>query len=167
MINKDKLWFVTLFSLILVLGIFYITMPNELLKSAEKVNTTKVNKDVDVDVEENDMLVALKVERDEEMVKSVEELESILTSAEATNEEKNNAFEELKNLNLTKGKEEELENKLMDDFKIKAFVKINNDTVKVVINSKEHNVKLANDIMRSVQKSFDEKKFITVKFQTK
>ena len=31
MINKQKLWFLTLFSLILVLSVYYITMPNELL----------------------------------------------------------------------------------------------------------------------------------------
>lgn len=164
MINKQKLWFITLFSLVLVLGIYYVTMPNELLKSTEKVE--QASKEVKVDVEESDMLVALRVERDEEMVKTTQELESILTSAEATNEEKNDAFEELKNLNLTKGKEDELENKLMEEFKTKAFVKINNDEVSVVINSKEHNVKLANEIMRSVQKSFDKKMYISVKFQS-
>ena len=31
MINKKNLWFVTLFSLILVLSVYYITMPSELL----------------------------------------------------------------------------------------------------------------------------------------
>ena len=31
MINKQNLWFLTLFSLILVLSIYYITMPSELL----------------------------------------------------------------------------------------------------------------------------------------
>ena len=164
MINKQKLWFVTLFSLVLVLGIYYVTMPNELLKSSDKV--AQASKEVQVDVEESDMLVALRVERDEEMVKNIEELESILTSADATNEEKNDAFEELKNLNLTKGKEEELENKLMDEFKTKAFVKINNDNIRVVINSKEHNTKLANDIMRSIQKEYDKKMYISVKFQS-
>lgn len=164
MINKQKLWFITLFSLVLVLGVYYVTMPSELLKSADKVETA--SKEVKVDVEESDMLVALRVERDEEMVKNIEELESILTSADASNEEKNDAFEELKNLNLTKGKEEELEKKIMEEFKTKAFIKINNDQIKVVINSKEHNVKLANNIMRSIQSSFDKKMYITVKFQT-
>ena len=31
MINKQNLWFVTLFSLILVLGIYYVTMGDETL----------------------------------------------------------------------------------------------------------------------------------------
>ena len=35
MINKQKLWFLTLFSLILVLSVYYITMPSELLTTAK------------------------------------------------------------------------------------------------------------------------------------
>ena len=38
MINKKRLWFLTLFSLILVLSIYYITMPSELLLSTNKIN---------------------------------------------------------------------------------------------------------------------------------
>ena len=30
--NKQNLWFLTLFSLILILGAYYITMPNSLLE---------------------------------------------------------------------------------------------------------------------------------------
>ena len=45
MINKKNLWFLTLFSLVLVLSVYYITMPTELLmtnnsESIEKDNTT-------------------------------------------------------------------------------------------------------------------------------
>ena len=35
MLNKQNLWFITLFSLILILGIYYVTIPNDVL---EKVN---------------------------------------------------------------------------------------------------------------------------------
>ena len=31
MINKKNLWFLTLFSLVLVLSVYYVTMPSELL----------------------------------------------------------------------------------------------------------------------------------------
>ena len=162
MINKESLWFLTLFSLVLVLGVYYVTMPSELLKTEEMVKSA--SKEVEVNLSESDMLLALRVERDEEIVKSMEELESILTSAESSSQEKNDAFEELKNLNLTKGKEQELEEKIMNDFKIKSFIKIQNDQIKVVINSSEHTPSLANDIMRSIQGEYDTKMYITVKF---
>ena len=167
MINKQSLWFVTLFSLILVLGVYYVTMPSSLMKSIDEVKDRTVSKEIKVNVNESDMLVALRVERDEELLKSMKELESILTSVESTNEEKNDAFNELKNLNLTKGKEQTLEEKVSKEFNIKAFIKINNDQIKIIINSKEHNLTLANDIMRCIQKEFDKKMYISVKFQSK
>lgn len=163
MINKQSLWFVTLLSLVLVLGVYYVTMPNDLLKTEE---TKNVNSEVTVDVEESDMLVALRVERDEEVATKMDELESVLTSETSTTDEKNNAFEELKLLNLNIGKEEELETLILDTYKIKSYVEINNDQIKVVVNSSEHDSKLANDIMRTIQGEFDEKMYITIKFET-
>ena len=46
MINKKNLWFLTLFSLILVLSVYYITMPSELLltNSSNYVTNTSKNK---------------------------------------------------------------------------------------------------------------------------
>lgn len=163
MINKQSLWFVTLLSLVLVLGVYYVTMPNDLLKTEE---TKNVNSEVTVDVEESDMLVALRVERDEEVATKMDELESVLTNETSTTDEKNNAFEELKLLNLNIGKEEELETLILDSYKIKSYVEINNDQIKVVVNSSEHDSKLANDIMRTIQGEFDEKMYITIKFET-
>ena len=163
MINKQSLWFVTLLSLVLVLGIYYVTMPNDLLKTEE---TKNVNSEVTVDVEESDMLVALRVERDEEVATKMDELESVLTNETSTTDEKNNTFEELKLLNLNIGKEEELETLILDTYKIKSYVEINNDQIKVVVNSSEHDSKLANDIMRTIQGQFDEKMYITIKFET-
>ena len=163
MINKQSLWFVTLLSLVLVLGVYYVTMPNDLLKTEE---TKNVNSEVTVDVEESDMLVALRVERDEEVATKMDELESVLTNETSTTDEKNNAFEELKLLNLNIGKEEELETLILDTYKIKSYVEINNDQIKVVVNSSEHDSKLANDIMRTIQGEFDEKMYITIKFES-
>lgn len=164
MINKQSLWFLTLLTLVLVLGVYYVTMPNELLKTKEVLET--VNEEVEVNVEESDKLVALRVERDEKIETTMKELQEILTSATSSADEKNSAFEELKLLNLTKGKEEELEQKILDNFKIKSFIEINNDQIKVVINSSKHNASLANNIMRSIQDEYKEKMYITVKFES-
>ena len=69
-------------------------------------------------------------------------------------------------LNLNIGKEEELEALILDTYKIKSYVEINNDQIKVVVNSSEHDSKLANDIMRTIQDKFDEKMYITIKFES-
>ena len=57
MIKKQNLWFLTLFSLILVLSVYYITMPSSLF-STNNGN----NKDNQVVVEESEILTALRVE---------------------------------------------------------------------------------------------------------
>jgi len=163
-INKQSLWFLTLLTLVLVLGVYYVTMPSELLKSKNVLES--VSKEIEVNVTESDKLVALRVERDEKLETTMKELQTVLTSPSSSTEEKNSAFEELKLLNLAKGKEEELENKILEEYKIKSFIEVNGDQIKVVVNSKEHNPTLANNIMRTIQKEYDKKMYITVKFES-
>ncbi len=157
------MWFLTLLSLVLVLGVYYVTMPNDLLST--KVSSEELVKETNVQVSEGDILIAMRANRDEEISLEKDKLEQILTNNESTKEEKNQAFEELKLLNLNIGKEEELETKIEEDFGIKSFIEINKDNIKVVINSKEHDAALANNIMRSIQEEYEEKMYITVEFE--
>lgn len=171
MINKKNLWFLTLFSLILVLSVYYITMPSELLMTnnsnyTEGVSNTENNdKEVEVDIKESEILVALRVEANDQMLSEMEELQMILTSTDSSVDEKNNAFEKIKLLNMTRGEEEDLENKIKKEFKLDSFVKIDNDQIRIVVSSDKHDEKLANDIMRSIQSNYDKKMYISVKFQ--
>lgn len=171
MINKKSLWFLTLFSLILVLSVYYITMPSELLITKNKKNdeVAKVNKTVDkeasLEIEESEILTALRVEADEQMKQDMEDLQIVLTSVEATSNEKNEAYEKLQLLNMTRGEEEKLEKKIETKFKLKSFVKIDGDQIRVVASSDKHDTALANDIMRSIQEEYKTKKYISVKFQ--
>ncbi len=163
MVNKQSLWFLTLFSLILVLSVYYITMPTQLLSPIEE------DKDSDVDgvvtIEDSEILDSLRVDADEERLSQMKDLRMILTNVDATIEEKNNAYEQLKLLEVIKGKEEKLESKILENFRLNSFVKIDDNQIKVVISNDTHNVELANKIMRSIQEEFDEKMYISVKFQ--
>ena len=160
--NKQNLWFLTLFSLILVLGVYYITLPSDIFSSSK---TEGVAKKIDINVSENSKIVALRVQRDEKISSVMSELQDKIISSESS-EEKNSAFEELQVLNLAKGKETYLEDKIQNNFNINSFVEINNDNISVTIAAKEHNAEIANEIMRSVQEEFTEKKNITVKFES-
>ncbi len=172
MIKKENLWFLTLFSLILVLSVYYITMPNELLltnnNKSTNEKTASVNKEQDatkVTVEESELLVAMRVSLNDERDAKVEELKETLTNSDATSEDKNNAYEQIKNLNDIKGKESEIEQKIKKDFQLDSFVKIDNNEVKIVSIKKDHDASLANKIMRSVQEEFENKMYITVRFE--
>lgn len=163
MINKKSLWFVTLFSLILVLSVYYITMPSELLVTN---NGKYLTDTIKVETKEDNILTALKVEEDEKIEKEMSNLRLILNSEEATSEEKNDAFEKLKSINLIRGEEEKLVNKIKKDYNIDSYVSIENDQIKVTALSNNHDSSLANSIMRSIQEEYDITKYITIKFQS-
>lgn len=165
MINKKNLWFLTLFSLVLVLSIYYITMPNELLIT-NNGNTSLENNINDVSIEESNIISALKVEDNNLILESINELKSKLTNNEISIEEKNLVFEELKSINKNSSLEETIESKIKSTYTYDSFVKINNDQIRVVVGTNEHNVELANKIMRLVQNEFDKKMYISVEFQT-
>lgn len=169
MIDKKNLWFLTLFSLVLVLSVYYITMPNELLTTNNNVISTSLEEDevddVSVSVEESDLISALKVEDGNDVLEEIDVLKQTLTNASSTVDEKNTAYEKIKELTSISGKEEKLENALKEKYKYDSFVKIEDDQVRVVVGSKEHNTQMANEIMRLVQNEFDEKMYVSVQFQ--
>ena len=74
MINKKGVWFLTLFSLILVLSVYYITMPLELLITNKKMNKDSSPSTPVAKVEESSILVALRVESDEMMEEEISTL---------------------------------------------------------------------------------------------
>lgn len=172
MINKQSLWFLTLFSLILVLSVYYITMPNELLLTnnsnyLESKNTSKEeDNDTKVTIEESELLVTMRVNLEEERSEQIADLKTTLTSSDATSEEKNNAYEKIKYITDLKGQEEAIEEKIKKEYNLESFVKIDNNEVKVVAVKDKHDSTLANKIMKTVQGEFQNKVYVTVKFET-
>lgn len=164
MINKQNLWFITLFSLILVLSIYYLTMSDDALATLAEDANIKSDATT-VEVSKSNVLVALRVQSEENVLKEMEELQTILLDDTATLEEKNDAYESLQALNSNKGKEEEIEAKIKDTHKLESFVKIDGDQISIVIASNDHSTELANKIIRTVQSMFNTRMYITVKFQ--
>lgn len=166
MINKQKLWFLTLFSLILVLSVYYITMPSELLTTASsKSDVTTTTKNAKVEVSSSDSLTALQVEADEERAALAAEYNEILTNKEASTEEKNNAYDGLKEIDEIKAKEESLERKLKKELKLDSFIKIDGNNISVTIKKKNHDYSLANNVMRLINEEYETKMYVSVKFQ--
>lgn len=161
MINKQNLWFVTLFSLILVLGIYYVTMGDESLSVLAGEN----NISKDVSVKESDVIVALQVDRDEAVLKEMNEYQSILLDDTATIEEKNDAYNALQALSNSKTECEKIKKLITEKFKFDNFVKIDGDSISITIAAKDHNKEIANNIIREVQSLYDKQKYITVKFE--
>lgn len=164
--NKHNLWFLTLFSFILVLGVYYITMPSDLLEKVQE-EIEENNQAVIEEVVEENVLQTMRIDLEEERQETMNVLQEQLVDEKLTTEEKNNVYEQLKYLNEVQGKEESLEKKIKKELELDCFIKIDNANIQTVCIAEEHNEELANKIMRMIQKEYEERKNISVKFQKK
>ena len=165
MINKQNLWFVTLFSLILILGIYYVSIDDEVASVLKTDDVINSNKEV-IEITESDVLVSLEVENDEEKQALMEEYQDILLSSESTLEEKNVAYENIQQLNNSSQEEDKIKNLIKEKFSLNSFIKIKDNTISIVVASKDHSNANANSIIRCVQELYDETKYITVKYNS-
>ena len=147
MINKQNLWFITLFALILILGIYYISLPESTLPVFENTETKLDNA---IKVTDSDVIIALKLSEEEKILKEMED-----------------AYNTLKDLNYKKGKTSQIENLIKEKFNLNSCVKIEGDKISVTVDDKDASVEKANNIIKEVQSLYDTQMYITVKFQNK
>jgi len=168
MINKKSIWFLTLFSLILVLSVYYITMPSELLLNTnsnyQENSQPTGNIENNISTNESTYLVSLRVSKEEELLKEMENLQLILTNENASINEKNEAYNKMKNLNKNKAEEENLEKLIKDTYNLESVIKIKGNQIEVIVKNSDKTKDLANQIMRKIQEIYKEEKYITVKF---
>ena len=70
MLTKKNLWFLTLFSIILVMAVYYISVPTGEITSLVNAETSNAE-DLSVTVKESEAITALRVGRDEELEKEI------------------------------------------------------------------------------------------------
>ena len=161
MINKKNLWFLTLFSLVLVLSVYYITMPSELLVSNNSENIDSI----ETSIEEASVVEALKVEDNTNTLEEINKLKETIAKDDSSTEDKNQAFDAIRLLNQISSKEELLEEKIKIAHNLDSFIKIDGDQIRVVIDSDDHSSSIANNIMRTIQNNFDTKQYISIQFK--
>ena len=173
MINKQGLIFLTLTSLILVLSVYYVTMPNELLlttNSSYNTNDNLVANNVNnentgsVEISTSSTIEAMKSILNDERIKKMQELNDKLTNKELSIEEKNNIYDEIKIINKIETMEENAQKIIKEQFDLSSFVKIKDDVMEVVINSGKHDVNLAVKIMTALEKEYQDM-YISVSFK--
>ena len=166
MINKRNIWFLTLFCLILVLSVYYVTMPSELLMTTNNNYIEEpVVKTEDPIIEETSILTALRIESEEKVSNEISELQEILVNKDTTEEEKNTAYEKIKDINNKRTEEQNLENMIQNTYNLKSFIKIDGDQIRVIVENNNPEKELANNIIRTIQNNYETKKYISVKFQ--
>ena len=162
MISKKNIWFLTLFSLILALSVYYVTIPSEAL--VDVYNSIEKNEE-EVAVEETDIIAVHRLEDEVEVAKQLDLLKMKLVDAKSTVEEKNEAYDKIRSIENNKTLELNIEGQIQEKFGYKSFVKIIDDKIVITVNCSKYDVSLANKIMQFVQKNFKETKYVTVKFE--
>ena len=169
MINKQGLIFLTLTSLILVLSVYYITMPTELLlttNSSYIKNNSVENSDSKekISIKEGNTITAMKSVLNDERREKVKELNDKLINKELSIEEKNNIYEEIKVINKIEAMEENIAKIIHDEHNLESFVKVKDDIIEITVNSDKHDTSLVAKIMTSVEKKYPNM-YISVSFK--
>lgn len=160
--------FCSLFSLVLILSVYYVLSPIS-LGDSETVNNSINNEDevvVDILDGESAYFDNLEVLKEAAFLEEIKELEAIVASASATSEEKIAALE-LKN---QKTKMNEKEKQLAETIKNKGYtnvyVEYEGDKINILVSKKDATKTDALDVMRTAYANLDEGYTPTVMFKS-
>ena len=172
MINKQGLIFLTLTSLILVLSVYYVTIPNELLLTTnglyldnEKEEMVNKESSDNVVITNTNTIETMKSILKDERHKIMTDLNTKLIDKDISTEEKNNVYEEIKIMNKIESMESAIAQKIKNELGYDSFVKIKDDVIEIVINSSQHDTSLAVKIMSLIEKDY-ENMYISVSFKS-
>lgn len=132
--NRHLIAFLSVFSLGLVLSIYYVLIPRDVPK---EVNNTFDS--IDVSESEDHYFASLKLQREEEHKDKIDSFQMIMVSTNASAEEKKSALERIEAENRVYSLELEIDNKITDLGYPNAYTRIVDKDVSLVIgkNDKE------------------------------
>lgn len=180
MLKKQTVWLLTMLSLVVVLSVYYVTAPKEMgnspaLTANEK--TEKPAKQPSVAVEEtgakkepstagDDLFTALRMKIEDERSRLRDELNAIVASANATEEEKSEALDKIEKLQALSEKEATLETLIKSKGGYEdVLVRADDNQVRVTIKAKQSSSKSANEVIHMVKKEIPDAQYVTVEFQ--
>jgi hypothetical protein len=152
--NKQALTFLTLFSLILVLSIYYIILPPSTTEDAQVNVTETTNSEIEV----------LQNELDAKREKLISENNDIIASASSDNDTISTALETIAKTKEVAAKEKEVIKIVKDLGYDKCFVEIENTSVKVIVEKKNANKNDANTIIKALLNHLGNEYQVEVKF---
>ncbi len=147
--KKQAIAFFTMFSLLLMLAIYYITLPEESANSS--VNDISVISEISENTQEG---------KEEEMEKNDE----IISDPDSNEEEKNEAILKNETLKANRTIETDIQKKLQE-MGYETNVEIKEKTIYVTI-AKEKDEEIAKAVMKAVYEEIQDKYFIEVGFNS-
>ncbi|MTH52357.1 SpoIIIAH-like family protein [Bacillus mangrovi] len=129
-------------------------------KSASGEDGTVVNT-----VESDELFTSLRMELEDQRSEMKSQLQGIVASQEASAEEKSKAYEQMKELADTAGKEAILETLIKSEDYDDALVRVEDNKVLITVKAKEHSAANANDIIMLVRSEIAGMEDVAVSFE--
>ena len=151
--NRQAITFLTLFSLILVLSIYYILLPPENTANEVAVNNQEVTQ-----------IEALQKNLDKEREDLISKNNAIIASSESDSDKIASALATISEAKETAALEAKI-TKIVNDAGFKnAFVEVENKTIKVIVDKKNGSGNDANSIIKSIMDKTKNEYQVEVKF---
>ena len=148
--NKKVLTFLSLFSLVLILSIYYVVSP-----FGESSNIDQgVNVNLNVNEELDEYFVTLEVNKENIHQQYIDEMNAIIASSEYTNEEKKNALENIEKIKNQVSLEKQTKEELKEAGYNQVFLEVSKKDIFVLVKYPEFSANDAAKIMSIVYKNF-------------
>ncbi|MFS0635929.1 SpoIIIAH-like family protein [Mesobacillus foraminis] len=192
LLKKQTVWLLTMLSLVVVLSVYYITSPEQTQdhltaveeqqdeqtnKEATEDGTENGTKDGTADTESNDentvisgvasdeKFEALRLQLDDQRNEMKEEYQEMVASTDLPAEQRNDAYEKMKELDDIAQKEGVLETLIKTMGYEDALVRADGEKVRITVKAQEHSRAEANEIIQMVRTELGSLQAVAVTFQ--
>lgn len=152
--RKQAITFLSLFTLILVLSIYYLLVP------------PVKEENVSVSNEQSSTIDVMQNELDQLHENNISDNNDVIASSKSSEKEINTALSSISKTKEIMKKEKEIVNLLNKNGYKESYVEINDTNIKVVVNLKKGTSKDANKIIKAIHKYLDNNYDVEVKFVT-
>lgn len=152
--RKQAITFLSLFTLILVLSIYYLLVP------------PVKEENVSVSNEQSSTIDVMQNELDQLHENNISDNNDVIASSKSSEKEINTALSSISKTKEIMKKEKEIVNLLNKNGYKESYVEINDINIKVVVNLKKGTSKDANKIIKAIHKYLDNNYDVEVKFVT-
>ncbi|AYC29544.1 SpoIIIAH-like family protein [Paenisporosarcina cavernae] len=173
-VKRRNVWLLTLLSLVAVISVYYANEPKSLSLDGVSLFTDQAADILsNTDEDETTPVMApstlfedMRLELQDERSQVREQLTSLIASDTATAEEKNEAYSKMEQLTKQSSAEAMLEMLIQSLGYSDAFVKTDGEKVYVHVQSEEESKALANEIIYTVRKEWENAREVSVQFDT-
>ncbi|KAB8128467.1 SpoIIIAH-like family protein [Gracilibacillus oryzae] len=193
MLKKQTVWLLTMLSLMIVLSVYYLNAPNEGdlayfdtdLENPDQVASQSLNNpneegaseleselgtELDTSsISSEEYFAAVRMEITNQRSMEKERLEAIVASAEASSEEKNQAYDEMKEIEMLESKEAIVEDsiKSLNGYEQVLVRNVSDNNIVVTVQTDSLSSAEANQIIQQTKEEFRQAEDIEVVYQTK